>query len=394
MSNILSIAIVLVCFYDALLLAFIPSSATFFLAGDGMASEMVTYLMAIAIGLYSCTFKPFKVLPNKWLAGLLLFIVFSSFHSPNVQFSSAFTPKDPGLFNFKPMLESVLYFILICGVLSLSFSYRRLGKTIGVTAIVYGIYIISQHIGMDQFYKLQDNTYNQLSRNPQDGGFISQPVYAAAMLAICLPFCVKYFKFWSLLPLIAALLTTNRSCLSAIAISSVYFFTNNKTYLLLALGAYIAIIAIVMGIFVVHPAVVSHIDDYGRLTVWKNVILDMIHPIFPGIHKSYVLTGLGIGSFSVFFPFYHQSPFFQAHNEYLEVLYCLGPIGLFLLVKAMWHVFKTTTDKTIMTSLIAISVFAITNPVWHIPQLQFMTALLIGWVYNKEISYELGSATK
>lgn len=390
----LSIALLLVCFYDAIIIMLIPSSATFLLAGDGMAASMISTLMAISIGLWVLYTFGFKKIQNHWICIFIFFIIFSSFHSPNIQFESVFTPKDPGLFNFKPMFESLVYFLMFMGIASLPYDCNNRGKiniTLAYVGLIYSVYIIAQHCGMDQFYKLQDNTFNQLSRQPQDGGFISQPVYAAALLSICLPFIFKFKRWLIVLPIIAILLTSNRSALSAIAISGIYLLTGNKRYVLYILGAYISLLALAVAIYWAHPNFNFNIESWGRLATWKSVLGDIIHPSFPGVNKAYILTGFGIGSFSVLFPFYHQSPFFQTHNEYLEVLYTLSLIGLFLFIKSIWHIFKTSSDKTFTASLIAISVCAVTNPVWHIPQLQFLTVFLIGMVYNKENSYELGS---
>lgn len=392
MFKYLNIAILLVCFYDAIILMLIPSSATFLLAGDGMAASMICILTAMAIGLWvllSQGFKPFK---NKWSMVLLLFIAFSSFHSPNIKFVAEFVPKDAGLFNFKPLFEIMVYAFLLAGIASLPYSGAmkgRVGFTFAWVGLIYSAYVIIQHLGMDQFYRLNtaEMDISNMSRNPQDGGFISQPVYAAALIAICMPFILRYFKWWALVAIVAVLLTSNRSALVAIAISGIYFLSANRRVVLWVLGAYIAVLGLVMAIYWAHPSFNFHVEPYGRLMTWKAVLLDILHPNFPGVHKSYILTGLGIGSFSILFPFYHQSGFYQVHNEYLEVVYCLSLIGLGLLLKSLWQVFKISTDRTLTSALLAICVFAITNPVWHIPQLQFLTIFLIGMIYNKENTY-------
>lgn len=391
MANHLYIAILLVCFYDALIVMLIPSSATFFLAEDGLAGAMVSTLLALTIGLWSLCSNGFKKLPNIWLAALLFFIVFSSFHSPNVIFDGAFIPKDIGLYNFKPMFLSLIYLLMFLGIYSSLISREsriNIGKAFSWTGIIYSAYIIFQHYGMDQLYKFVGTAIYHLSRNPQDGGFISQPVFAAALLTICLPFVYRYHSiFFSIIVIAAIVLTGNRSALIAVAISGLYLFVPHKKYVLYLIMAYIGILALATGLAWVYPHINLHICDSGRLSNWKMLLQNIAHPNFPGVNKSYILTGLGIGSFSVFFPFYNHSPFFQAHNEYLEVLYWGSLIGFFLFIKMQLDIFKTVQDHWVCASLIGISVFAITNPVWHIPQLQFLTVFLIGLAYNKEFLY-------
>ena len=151
--------------------------------------------------------------------------------------------------------------------------------------------------------------------------------------------------------------------------------------------AYIGIVALAMGIYWAYPNIDTHLVSNGRLEVWKTALTDIVHPTFPGLNKTYILSGLGFGSFSIFFPSYHQSIFFQAHNEYLEILYGLSVIGLFLFMRLIWNILKTSTDKATTASLLAICVFCMTNAAWHIPQLQFLTVILAGLVYSKESSY-------
>lgn len=392
MNNYLNIALVLVCFYDVLIVMLIPSSATFLVAEDGGCARMVVYMLSIGIGLYALSKVGFKQSPNIWMSLFIIFMVFSSFHSPNITIDGAFIPRDSGLFNFKPMFEVIIYFLLFMGLFSLDITQKskyRIGAAFSWIGIVYSTYIIFQHFGMDQFYKIIGTSLDHLSRNPLNGGFISQPVYASAVLVICLPFVIKHHGYFSILLIIAEVLTGNRSGMVAIAISGLYLVTCNLRVTLYAFGAYIAIIASMLAILLIHPHMPPLFDDSGRMMMWKKVIIDFIHPAFPGIHQSYVLTGTGIGAFSTLFPFYHPGGWNQAHNEYLEIFYSLSFVGLFLMLRTQWEVFKTANRNTITftAALIAISVFAATNPVWHVPQLQFLTVFLIGMIYNKENSY-------
>lgn len=392
-TNMINIILILVCFYDALLVLIIPSSATFLLAEDGGCGRMIATLGAMFIGLNVLYKYGFKQIPNLFMPLLIGFIVFSSFHSPNLTFDSVFIPKDSGIFNFKPMFEVLIYLLMFMGIISIPYiqlNKRRIGVILSWIGITYSCYMILQALGMDQIYKLVGTHISELSRNPTNGGFISQPVFAAAVLAICLPF-VMLNKAWAVpLVIIAEFLTGNRSGLSAMALSLVYLVTLSKRYVLIVLGAYIAIVGLAMAIYMVHPEFNFHIQTSERLITWKAVCMDILHPSFPGIDKTYILTGLGLGSFSVLFPFYHHSGFHQAHNEYLEVLYTLSFAGLFLFIRMIWDILKTSSSRPVTAALIAIATFAITNPVWHIPQLQFLTVLLIGLVYNKEISYVMG----
>lgn len=388
MINYLPIALWLVCFYDAIVMLLLPSSATLLMAEDGSVGRFIAAMAACAIGLYVLTQYGFSKLSNKWIPALIVCIVFSSFHSPNVSFESIFVPKDPGLFNFKPMFEVFMYLLMFLGMCNIPFTIlnkEKIYKTIAWIGIIYSGYIVLQHCGLDQIYHLVGTSIDQLSRNPKDGGFISQPVFAAAILSLCLPFVIRYKLYLGVLVIIAILLTGNRSALVASAITGLFLITKSKRYVLMAIVAYIGLLALAMGIYWLAPNIHLPIDSDGRLHAWGLMIKDFLHPHFPGVSKSYVLTGMGIGSFPLTFPFYNHSLFYQAHNEYLELFLGLSFIGFYLFIRMIKHIFDTVQDHYVCAGLIALAVFAITNPIWHVAQLQFLTIFLVGLVYNKTI---------
>lgn len=393
MANYLHLAIYLVCFYDALVMLCLPSSATFILAEDGSAAQLVSVLTALGIGLCALYIYGFKKLENIWMAIILFFIVFSSFHSPNITFESIFTPKDPGLFNYKPMFECLVYFLMFLGICAIELTPEQRYKvesSISWTGILYSAYIILQHCGFDQIYHIVGTAICQLSRNPLDGGFISQPVFAAALLVVCFPFVMRYKPGYLYLLPIALLLTGNRSALVAGAVMVVFLLTSNRKLVFSIIGAYVAVLALIMGMYLHDTNIEYHFNTSGRLMTWAQVGYDFFHPAFPGVHKSFILTGLGIGAYPVTFPFYNHSVYYQAHNEYLEIFYGLSFIGLFLFLKMQSHIFRTSKNQCITAALIGISVFAITNPVWHRPVLQFVTVFLIGLAYNEGVQYGVG----
>jgi hypothetical protein len=379
----------LVCFYDCTILLLVPSSATLILAADGTTARMIVDLCAIAIGLYALFTTGFKPLTNKWVLFFILFMVFSHFHGLNMSVSGPFCPPDMAVYDYKPMFEILMFLCMFMGIKSMLITPEYLDKlyrSFALIGIIYSAYILLQRIGCDQVYKLIDMAICHLSRNPEAGGFISQPVFAAAMLVMCMPFVQKYFKWWNLLVLLAVWLTGNRSALVAIGFLSLYSFTGIRKHIWTMIFIYMGILAVLTAIYAVDLKAVHWFQSSGRLENWKNIILDFLHPAFPGVHQTYILTGMGIGSFGILYPFYHGSPFVQAHNEFLEVLYTLSFGGLFLFIKSFQHVFSTIKNDQIFMSVVGILICALTNAVWHIPQLQFLTVFLIGIAYNQEVS--------
>lgn len=390
MSNYLNIALWLVLFYDALIMLALPSTVTYIAGTDGGVGRFICYLVSFAITACVLYLHGFKKLPILALGLLLGFIVFSSFHCPNIGFDSLFTPRDSGIFNFKPMFECFLYFGLFMAMYSIPIDHISLEKiyhALALSGIIISIYIVLQHFHMDQVYRLTDGmTYDHLSRNPEAGGFISQPVYASALLVMLLPFMIRLNGWLCLLGALAILLTGNRSGLVALAILMPLFCKATPRFICYLFVSYMVILALTMAIYWHFPQYLdSHIQSSGRLAAWKQIIQDFITPAFPGIDKSYTLTGEGIGAFSILFPFYNHSSFYQAHNEYLETFRGMSFIGLFLLFKTQFAIFNNVSNRFIFAALMGISIFALTNPVWHIPTLAFMTTFLAGLGLNVSI---------
>lgn len=390
MSQHLYIAIFAVCFYDMILTLLLPSSATFIVGTDGGAARMICYLASLIIVGHVVCKQGFAKVTNIWIPLLLLFIVFSSFHCPNINFESLFTPKDAGIFNFKPMFECIMYFCLFMAVSSLPIStkdFLKIKKSIALVGIISSIYCILQYLGLDQIYRLTDGmVLSQMTRNPNVGGFMSQPVFAGALLVMCMPFVFKYYIKFSPLLVLSILLTGNRSSMIALAILSLWLFTiRSRKAIFIGSALYASILVFLTALYSVAPMFLHWFNSSGRLAVWNKIIVDFFHPHFPGINACHFLTGYGIGSFSVLFPFYNHSNFYQAHSEPLEIFYTLSIVGFVLFILMMIEIFKQAQNSLLFLSLIAIGICSLTNAVWHIPQLAFMTVFIVALSYNKSI---------
>lgn len=393
--SLLVISIWVVCFFDALILLCLPTTAKVNFATDGSTARYAVDFVCVAIGLLILFQNGWSKLPTRSMGLLLLAILISHFHAPDLHFDSTFMPKDTAIYDYKPLFEIFIFFMFFMGVYSSPItkeSLRLLRLTFIWIPTVYAAFMILQRIGLDQFYTLtRDLDYCHLSRNPEVGGFICQPVFAAALLAILMPFVIRYGKIWQvILCSIAILSTGNRSALFVITICS--FYTSQYRWVAKAL-IFGYLIYLITGIFSQMFPDIIHCKFFleERFIVWKQVISDFTLPAFPGINKAYILTGTGIGSFPVIFPFYHHSGYLQAHNEFLEGLRCLGIIGAGLLLFCLKNIPRE--NKVLTTSILASCLLACTNAIWHVPQLAFITVLLIGLAYNKSIGegYETAS---
>lgn len=388
MINYLYIALWVAFFYDAIVMLLLPSSVNFILGTDGSAARYVVDILAMGISLSVLLKSGFNRIENKWIGIFVILMIVSHFHSPNINFESTFIPKDMAIYNYKPMFEILLFLLMFLGISSMEFttqSIKNIFKSLCWVSVIYSSYILFQRMGLDQFYKVIGEV-SSLSRNPEVGGFISQPVFAAAFLSICIPFVIKNGSYWMMaIVFIAIIATGNRSaCIASIICALMmneYWLRIGKIILILYLSS--LILALIL--HCINPSLNLHFQDTGRLEVWKNLFYDFFNPAFPGVNTHYILTGHGIGSFPVLFPFFHKSSFFQAHNELFEVIYTMGICGVICVVLMVKDFLKIATLTPIFLGILAISICAMTNAVWHIPQLAFVTVFLIGLAYNKTI---------
>ncbi len=390
MINYIYLSLWFVCFYDAIIMLLLPSSVQFILGTDGSAARYIVDIMAIIISGHVLLTSGFKKIDNKWIVVFVLLMITSHFHSPNINFESTFVPKDMAIYNYKPMFEILVFLLMFLGITSIDFTkevINKIFKSICWIAIIYSIYILFQKIGLDQIYRISnDQAISQMSRNPECGGFISQPVFAAAFLSLCIPFLIKNGSYWMIgIASLAIIATGNRSAFIASVICALmmssYWLRVGKILLI----SYFTFLLISLFIHCAWPNINLHFEGTERLEVWRSLFYDFINPSFPGVHTHYILTGHGIGSFSVLFPFFHHSGYYQAHNELFEVIYTLGLAGLIITILMIKDLLKQVTLKTISLGILAISICAATNAVWHIPQLAFITVFLIGLAYNKSI---------
>lgn len=380
MSRIVSIAIVLVMFYDALVMLLLPSTVNIFCPPDGSMASFASFMCAIVIGMFAIYKYGICKLNNKWLLAVPVIMIFSHFHSQNIKFESSFVPKDMAIFNYRPMFMVLMFMFMGLGIYSSEINFNKIYKVLGVIAIIYSVYIVFQRMHIDQFYFPAGQPLDQESRHPEAGAFISQPVFAAAVLAILLPF-VRRFGIWqAVFCLIAIFLTGNRSASFIGSMCFLFSFKKTSRLALICIWLYIFSLVVAWAAWYLgYPILYEE-----RFLVWTSAVLDVVIPKFPGMSHWHILTGDGIGSFSIIFPFYHHSGYYQAHNEYLEIFKGMGAIGIFVFLKAVVKMFKDMScDLPIIDALIAASALAFTNAVWHNPQLGFLTTLLIGLALNQ-----------
>ncbi len=100
--------------------------------------------------------------------------------------------------------------------------------------------------------------------------------------------------------------------------------------------------------------------------------------------RTWSLTGRGLGSFPFIFGTKYTTNYESVHNEYLEVLYSIGAIGLIIFLGSLGFVFYNTfplarADKFCMAvyvSFLFCTLAAAGLPTLHIEPLRYFSAVM------------------
>ena len=310
---------------------------------------------------------------------------------------------DLGYFwSWKPLYMISVMFLFMSSVASWRISGRTLEKIFNIiswSGIVMSIFVYLQAMGLDQFFVADPTAMPHDQWNL--AGTLGHPSFVATWLAITAPFALAYKSKIKFIIICGAVCLT----MSMIGIGSliagfaVYWGvkSSRRTRLVLLWATLIAVFA--LSAWVNVPSTHKHLTASGRISQWVQVVKDINTPL-PGTNVKYPITGRGLGSFYYVYHTEHSTPerpnrFFQAHNEYLELLWNTGITGLAIFLCAMFTVWKQnfsikealrgTANKyrmALLASFLCISLCAGGTFVWQIGTLIYYTIIVTGLLTN------------
>uniref|UniRef100_A0A6M3L1S2 Putative O-antigen ligase n=1 Tax=viral metagenome TaxID=1070528 RepID=A0A6M3L1S2_9ZZZZ len=237
-------------------------------------------------------------------------------------------------------------------------------KTFGFIAVFQSVYIILQHFQLDQFFH---NISYLSNTNPVrmcwPVGLWGNEALVSWCIALCAPYLLAYkqlrFKVGYGLCGIAILLTKCSAGIAGFILGYIFWlFFNKKRYSRLLAVTLIIVILSVGGLGYTSGKLAEYFNPTHRFQVWKKTI---------ELGKQHGITGWGIGSYRQLF--FRQAPEFQddghwaqAHNDYVQLFYEQGIIGVGIIVSLLWIAFLQFWRKRKglipMTSLVALSIIA------------------------------------
>lgn len=367
------------------------------------------YLVIVAILLFIAAnhfSKPATARPafNIPLHLLIVYLPLSIFSSPPLMVMFGYRNM-AGLWMWEGMAWVFLYYFFYLSMIQNDFSDKHglVAKVISWAAIISSTYAFIQLLGLDQYQGVK--SYSEIGKPvaKEITSMIGNPTYLGVWLAMCLPFCVLFIRWWWPAALVfGAILICRSDFATAGAILTLILlgaFKSGKTIwfkIIFSFGL-VAIIAIWSFWGQIRPK----IHDNSRFQLWADVIKDwreppIKQPVVEGMteiqkrevnllnQKSYPLTGMGINSFGYVFSLKNSSKWESVHNEPLEILYSIGLYGFiifysavgFVLIKTFRIAFQEPFYMACYVAFCVILFCSIGIPLWHIEPLRYFSAVI------------------
>ena len=339
---------------------------------------------------------------SKWLAFFLGSLLLTVLLAPKLKIDGLFS-----FYSYSYLFQGCTYIIVFSlGYLALKDSLKKIDLALIEKIMIYvgsglSIYCILQFFGFDQFFinsriaegwelsPLQDIIKNLDSPNAL-GATLGNPTVLAPFLGMILPLAIKNRSYISIILLsVAILMCFSMVCFGALTIGAIsYVFYYNKKIALVLLVLLLGSLVFAFS----SPKCQRFVNGGGRFATWRQAVKDVKGINLTGKVRSHSLTGLGVNSFSDVFRTAHKevfqiNKFREAHNEYVEIFFNHGLIGL-VLILTYWALFLSNhlyVDKHYIVSLVFISACAFGTFVWHIAPICVYTLFIKGMLEAKAL---------
>lgn len=296
-------------------------------------------------------------------------------------------------------------------------------NSMAIAALIQGCWIVGEYLfafDASDFYNLLG--YNLLTTNSAGvaiagnnpgviTGSLTNPNYSGALLALC---SISLFrKGWLFgIPLVVVSFILLGSVLPIISVgigSVVYFLLKFKVKF-----RYVLLISVILSSLLGAVSYLSNQTGYlgasGRVEAWKSTVVNSIYGHKVNIRvqkeeeivekeveigKRYML-GHGLGYFSSVSKYFIKEKinrgqiWRQVHNEYLEVFYAFGAVGILYIIALLRPIFLLrNVDPILFGTFGALAFNSIGHFTFHISSTAFLGIILISLLYNqKENNYE------
>ena len=389
-QSLLILGLVAIPFYELIIYLLIPDTIMPPFRDTRLTKEYISLGFALALGLWAFWKDGLKPVDNKWVFIFIGFSIINVTKMPNIDMP--FLGMDiSGFWLYKPWFIAIIYLFMLCAIAQSRLKTDLILKIIGYCGVGMAGYVMLQYFGLDQIFHRNSSP---AVKSANLGGFLGQPTLVTPFLLMAIPFIKNYF-------LIALVVTSILMCGSdfglvglGICLLACLWKKFPKARIALVVVGTVSLLAVLFLMFHVKQnqtprSYLMAFSDNGRLDVWKNIITDVHKGQHVGIPYKIGTTGAGLGSFEYLFPLMHDTKFINAHNEYLELLYNCGYVGLFIFLAAVVSFFDKVRKNINRNQVfrIGLSVFLILfcaagSFILHLAVYQFYLVVLVGLIYQ------------
>lgn len=379
-----------------------------------LAKEFICFTAALLIAFYGFKDLSIKVV-NKWITAFVIYSIIALPLHPH--FRLVLWHQDiNGFWNYPVILNLVVYFMMFLTIANAKLDIERIFKVIFYCGFLSAFYSLIQFLNIDQLFVLLPKEVVLGSTAPNMTAFVGQNTLAGAFIAMTLPFAFsikdKPIKILGICVMVLAIfLIQSKTAIASMVIGLILYgiLREERRRWVELTGVILIILALGFSAYKIkhHERI---IQDNGRFTIWSDVIKDISGPqivddvppnssvfiknaIEINNKRTWLLTGVGPGAFSYVYPNKNNSPWYEAHNEPLQVMYGWGFIGLVLVFCLLFEMFLFVHDKLysrrmviVLVSFIIILINSLTNFVFQVDPTRFFTVLLMGLIYNQYLT--------
>lgn len=357
---------------------------------------LTALLFALALGLWGIYKGKVKKSQNHWISILALFCLVSAFYAPQ----PLIVLFDIGVSNFwiwQPLFSILVFYLMFTVISSNDFEQKDLKLFFEIMVwcgFLMGAYAILQYFGVDQFFRNNNNPDNTYNPQWPISGFFGQPTILSPFIAMLIPIALLMRRYGkAIVMIIAVLFTKSTVAITAMCLMLLFIAScNNKKIIGFAVTGVIIIGVLFSMAYCTNNKLRQGIlNDNGRFVKWKQIVSDISNPAKEINNRTYGITGFGLGTFKFLYHIKHNNCFFQAHNEYLEILYNLGIVGLALFLMSIFRMVKINLKplglnryrKYLLASFLCIAVCAGGTFVWQLGAHVYYTVFIVGLLHNE-----------
>ena len=285
-------------------------------------------------------------------------------------------------------LFGLMAFALMLGTIS---NYNKPIKVLHIMAwvgLIMSVYVVFQQFGIEQFFNLRQGVTDT---QPQIGGTMGHPTVVSSFIAplVIIGFIIKQW-FKSLIMAIAVFISLSQVAIGSMVCGIIFYLLSIKKYFWIVF-IILSLLAIVFSFYYAdNPVKVrSFIQDNARFSRWAMIYDDVMSRSKDGTR--YSITGFGPGSFEFMFHTQHNNGYRQAHNEFMEVLYNHGFMGLLLFLMIIFNIFREGFRQRklkLLSSFVVMILCAGGTFTMHLGAHIFYILIVAGLILNNYIKEE------